>query len=230
MEEKPLVEIAIDGIMDYISEHDFEARHKLPNEFELAKFLKVGRSTIREAVKALVSRNILEVRQGAGTFIASKRIGVSPDPLGFTFIKDKRKLIEDLMEVRMMIEPRIASLAAAVATPNDVSVMRRLHHEIEAIINANADHTQKDIELHVKIAESSGNIVVPNLLPVIQQAIALFVNATNRILRSETIETHGGIIDAIEAHNPVAASDAMTLHIMYNRMAIRKLFETGKSV
>jgi DNA-binding FadR family transcriptional regulator len=230
MEEKPLVEIATDGIMDYISKHDFEARYKLPNEFELAKLLNVGRSTVREAVKALVSRNILEVRQGAGTFIAGERIGVSPDPLGFTFIKDKRKLIEDLMEVRMMIEPRIASLAAAAATPDDVSVMRRLHYEIEALINANADHTQKDIELHMKIAKSSGNIVVPNLLPVIQQAIALFVNATNRILRTETIETHRGIIDAIEIRNPVAASDAMTLHIMYNRMAIRKLFDMEKSV
>jgi GntR family transcriptional repressor for pyruvate dehydrogenase complex len=78
----------------------------------------------------------------------------------------------------------------------------------------------------MKIAESSGNIVVPNLLPVIQQAIALFVNATNHVLRSETIETHRGIIDTIEARNPITASDAMTLHIMYNRMALGKLFET----
>jgi DNA-binding FadR family transcriptional regulator len=228
IEEKPLVEITIDRLIDYIIKNDIQPGQKLPNEFELAGLLHVGRSTVREAVKSLAGRNILEVRQGAGTFIVERGLGVSADPLGLTFIKDKRKLIGDLLEVRMMIEPRIAALAAMAASDDDVAAMRVLAGEVEELIYAGEDHAQKDIALHMKIAESSGNIVLPNLLPVIQQAILLFVNVTNRQLRTETIETHRAIVDAIEARNPVAASDAMTLHIVYNRRNISKLFtDTG---
>ncbi|MDR3284449.1 MAG: FadR family transcriptional regulator [Treponema sp.] len=225
MKTKPLVESTIERLIDYIIKNDLEPLQKLPTELELASLLSVGRSTVREAVKALVGRNILEVRQGAGTFMARQRLGVSTDPLGLTFVKNKRKLIKDLLEVRMMIEPRIAALAALAATQEDITVIHALRKEIEELISSGEDHTQKDIEFHMKIAESSNNIVLPTLTPAIQQAISLFVDVTNRTLRTETIETHRAISDAIEAHNPIAAHDAMTLHIVYNRTHIANLFK-----
>ena len=219
---KVLSEQIAENIINYIVENDLSTGAKLPNEFELAELLNVGRSTVREAVKSLVTRNILEVRHGAGTFVSNGRLGVSDDPLGFTFIKDKHKLIMDLLEVRIIIEPRIAAMAALSATDQDIADLQRLCAEAEQLIEADENHIEADIALHVKLAESSGNIVVPNLLPIIQNAISLFVSLTNRRLRNETFKTHRMIVDAIAARDANAASDAMLLHLVCNRNAIRK--------
>jgi DNA-binding FadR family transcriptional regulator len=210
-------------LIKYIIDNDLQPTTKLPNEYELADLLQVGRSTVREAVKALASRHILDVRQGAGTFVAHGKIGISPDPLGFTFIKDKQKLVKDLTEIRMMIEPKVAQMSALQATEKDVEEMRELVDEIEWLIHTNKNYTEQDIAFHRKIAESSGNVVVPNLMPVIQQGIILFMDMTNRTLRQETIETHRAILEAIADKNPLAASDAMTLHIVFNRSRLREM-------
>ena len=62
-------------------------------------------------MKLLASRNIVTIRQGSGTYVASTP-GMVEDPLGFTFIVDKKKLVQDLLEVRILLEPSIASMAA----------------------------------------------------------------------------------------------------------------------
>ena len=87
-----------------------------------------------------------------------------------------------------------------------------------AAIIANA--TQKDIEFHAAIALSSKNVVVPRLIPVINSSIPLFVESTGNTLHKETIETHREIADAIAAHDPLRAQDAMYLHLVYNRKRI----------
>jgi DNA-binding FadR family transcriptional regulator len=220
-----LVETAAKELISYIIENDLPPRAKLPNEFDLSRILKVGRSTVREAVKLLVSQNILKVRQGAGTFIVEQKMGVSSDPLGFMFIKDKRKLIADLLEIRMMIEPRICALAALAATAEDIAQMKAFAGRVEESISSGQDHAQADIDLHTKIAETSGNIVLPNLLPVIQRAVALFSNITQRRLRRDTIASHRAIVAAIEDHNAIAASDAMTIHIVNIRNTVGELLE-----
>lgn len=220
----PLTRQAANRLVHYIIEKNLSVGNKLPNEFELAHTFGISRSTLREAVKALVSRNILEVRQGSGTFVTGPRLGVSEDPLGFTFIKNKQKLAMDLLDMRMAIEPRIAGLAALHATEEEIERMRTLQLEVEQLIHAGKDHMQKDIELHTTIAESSRNLVVPTLIPIIQNAVALFVNITNRELGLETIETHRSIVDAIAAHDAIAASDAMVMHIIYNRHNFTKQF------
>lgn len=73
---RPLVEKAAERLLELILERDYKNGDKLPNEYELAQDLEVGRSTVREAVRSLATRNILEVRQGSGTYISSKKRGV----------------------------------------------------------------------------------------------------------------------------------------------------------
>jgi DNA-binding FadR family transcriptional regulator len=226
-----LAETAARQLIYYIIDNDLPPKAKIPNEFELSQILKVGRSTVREAIKLLVSRNILEVRQGAGTFIVEQQIGISSDPLGLIFIKDKRKLIADLLEIRMMIEPRICSLAALAATPEDIAQMQTFADDVEASISSGQDHAQADIDLHTKIATASGNLVLQNLLPVIQRAVALFSNITQRDLRQDTIASHRAIVTAIRERNPVAASDAMIIHIVNIRNNVNELLgENGLNI
>ena len=102
-------------ILSYIRMTPLQVGDKLPNEFELADMFQVGRSTIREAVKALAIKGVLEVRRGAGTFVSSTMV-IEDDPLGLGKLDDKYKLAMELFEVRLMLEPEIAAKAAEYAT------------------------------------------------------------------------------------------------------------------
>ena len=156
---KLLGDQAADQIIQLIIDSDGKAGDKMPNEYELAQQLNVSRSTVREAIKALVSRNILEIRRGSGTFI-SEKCGISDDPLGLMFVKDKLKLATDLLEIRFMIEPKIASLAAVNATDEEIKEMEKLCDEVDHLILNKEPHMDKDIEFHGAIARSSKNNVI----------------------------------------------------------------------
>ena len=118
--ELGLPEQISEKIIQLILDEHLEQGDRLPKEAVLVERLGAGRSTVREAMKLLQSRNIVRIKQGSGTYVASNP-GVADDPLGFTFIDDKRRLARDLLEVRFMIEPQMASMAAEHATDDATS-------------------------------------------------------------------------------------------------------------
>ena len=121
-----LAEQVADQINQVIIDQNINAGEKLPNEFELAARLNVGRGTIREAVKLLVARNCLEIRRGKGTFVVEKP-GQIEDPLGFAYVKDKITLAVDLMELRLQLEPWVAQLAAQRIEETEKDTLRLLN-------------------------------------------------------------------------------------------------------
>lgn len=214
------IDQAANDLTDYIVKNDLHAGDKLPPEHELTGLLSVGRSTLREAVRMLASRNVLEVRHGAGIFVSDKQ-GVSDDPFGFAFVRDKRKLVEDLIEFRMMIEPRIAAAAAGAATDAEKAQLRAQCRKIETLIRAHQPYAEEDGQLHALIAVCSRNTIMPKLVPIITDSINLLIEVTGATLGDETIRTHRAIVDAICASDAMAASDAMMLHMIYNRDRLR---------
>ena len=218
--EKSLPQKIAEDIIALILEENLKPGDKLPNETVLCQRLNVGRSSLREAMRALASRNIVTIRQGSGTYIASST-GVVDDPLGLSFINNKKKLIHDLMEIRFLLEPSIAALAAMHADDTEIKKICKLCDDVEELLKAHKDHSDKDIELHTAIALSSKNIVVPRLVPVIFRSIPLLIESTGNTLCNEAIESHREIADAIAAHDAIRAHDAMYLHLVYNRKQIQ---------
>ena len=104
---KTLPERVADQIRQLIIDRHMENGDQLPNEFELAQQLNVSRGSVREAVKLLVARNVLELRRGKGTFIADNT-GVVDDPFGFAYLEDEPRLANELMDIRRQLEPWIA--------------------------------------------------------------------------------------------------------------------------
>ena len=213
-----------DELMKYILDDSLEIGQRIPNEFELAEMFGVGRSTVREAVKGLVSRGVLEVRRGSGTYVVSTN-SHREDPLGLDQIKDKYRLALELFEVRLMIEPEIAAIACKNATEKELKILKQLCEETERLYISGADHINKDIEFHTCIARCSKNQVVELLVPVINTAVLTFANVTHRLLMEETISTHRDITEAILKRDSVGAKCAMIMHLTYNRQAIRKILE-----
>lgn len=223
-DNKTLPEQTADKITKYIIENNLQVDDKIPNEFELGEILGVGRSTIREAVRILVSRNVLVIRRGAGTYIADNT-GVSDDPLGFAFTKDKHKLAGDLLQVRIILEPEIAAMAANMATEKDIEEIVRQCDKVEEMIKNGENHMLEDVKFHEAIARCTGNDVIEKLIPIIDTSVAVFANITARQLREETISTHRAIANAIARHNSTDAKHAMTMHMLYNKYKIDELIK-----
>jgi GntR family transcriptional regulator, transcriptional repressor for pyruvate dehydrogenase complex len=214
--EKSLSEQVSDRILQMIIDHNIASGEKLPNEFELARVLNVGRGTVREAVKLLVSRNVLEISRGKGTFVAANP-GVSGDPFGLVFYKDQYKLTLDLVEIRLILEPEIAALAAVRASQAEVDHMKYLCDEVMRLATKNEEYIHLDTELHVSIAKSTGNLIMPNIIPVINKGIELYNQFPRHSELISALSVHQEIIDAISKHDENGARNAMLKHLQYNK-------------
>ena len=212
MKQKLLAEQVQEQIYRYMKEQNYQIGDKMPNEYELASLFSVGRSTIREAVKLLASKGLLEVRRGSGTYV-SGTVPADIDPLGLSRMEDKMGLI---------LEPGIAELAAINGDERDIRNLECLCEAVERKILDGDSYIREDIAFHAAIAECAKNKVVEQLLPIIDTAVLMFVNVTHTQLREETIQTHRAILDAIRDHDSIGARAAMTMHMAYNREMIRK--------
>ena len=213
-------------IIKIIKENYMQPGDKLKNEYELAELLNVSRGTIREAIKSLISRNILEVRQGAGTFVSNKN-GVPEDPLGLTFIsdiKEDKKVALDLLDIRLILEPEIAALAAVKGTTKQIKTMLEQCKIVEELIKKGEDYREADILFHKRIAQCSGNRVIENLIPIINSSVSLTINLTEDVFRQNTYKEHRAVAEAIASGDSLGAKCAMIVHLNTNRRGIEKNF------
>jgi DNA-binding FadR family transcriptional regulator len=216
-----LAEQIAEKICRLIHERRLSQGERLPSEPELAQLFHVGRGTIREAVKLLISRNILEIHRGKGTFVCEKP-GIVEDPFGFSYEENKIQLIGDLITMRYILEPEIAFMAASNAGKDEIERMKAIVLKIDALARDNKDYSEDDISLHTLIAESSRNMVMPHIIPVISYGINLYNHSLGKYEILRALALHHDIINAIEAHNPEQAKAAMQKHLAYNKRNIAK--------
>ena len=153
----------------------------------------------------------------------SGRTGISEDPLGLLFIPDKLRLMEDMLTIRIMIEPPIAAMAARNATRQDIEKLHYHHAEVKQRILEGKEYHEHDAAFHTAIAMASKNMVVPRLIPIIHTTISMLINVTQKALDKEAITAHGELVQAISDHDVMAAQDAMHVHLLPNRQLIHKL-------
>lgn len=223
-EEKPrtMSENVADQINTLILQRNIRAGDQLPSEYELTQILQVGRGTVREAIKLLVARNVLEIRRGKGTFV-TLHPGELEDPLGFAYVPDQVRLAEDLLEIRMRMEPWIASLAAERITDGEKVRLQAKCQKVTELIRNGQSHTDADQDFHKYIAKCSHNEVMPRLIPVIMHCITLVDAITNHSLLEMTVRTHQAIANAICGNDPKLAEEEMCGHIRSNIDRIREL-------
>lgn len=214
-----LVDTAMDEIIQLILDRGMKEGDRLPNEYELAQQLGVGRSTLREATRRLVSRNILQVRQGAGTFVSEKH-GVPEDPLGLTFMGDDPGLALELLDIRLMLEPEICAQVARIATEEQMEQLRAYCDETSRLIESGQDYSEADKQFHQYLAECSGNRVLRNLIPVITSSINVSISATKDEHRERTSVHHRNIVEAISRRDAAGARYNMMAHLNTNRESL----------
>ena len=203
-EKQTLAEKTAQNLLEMIQEKGYGAGDKLPTEAELVETLGVGRNTVREALRILMSRNIVTIRQGSGTFISDKN-GVADDPLGFFMMDDRRQLTEDLLQARLILEPALAALAAQNGSEEEIKELEYILKELEGLI-----------------ATCSHNRVMTNLIPVITEGVRVFADSVEETEYEQTLLSHRRIFEAIRDGRGEDARQEMYFHLMYNHNRYRK--------
>ncbi len=211
-----LYEQIVKQIETRILKGDLRHGDQLPSERELAEQFSVSRTVVREAVKALREKGLIEVHPGRGTF-------VTPDgteqamrhSLDLMMKISQTPGSRDLVEVREIFEPEIAALAAERATDQDIDAMRKAVEAMdEAISDADA-YIEADLDFHLALAVSTQNSILPLLIdPIVdilrEQRVLIFA-VPGGALRGQY--HHKQILEAVIKHDPDAARISMRAHL-----------------
>lgn len=221
IKEKLLVEQVEEMLYKLIKEEPYPKGTKLPNEFKLGEHFGVSRSTVREAIRSLTSKGVLEVRRGSGTYVVNTMLP-EDDPLGIKDFEDKEAIALDLVDVRLMIEPAMAEEVSRKATDEEIEELERLCNLVEINAKAGKPYIKEDIQFHCYLAKYSKNKIIEQMIPIIDTAVMMFVNITHKKVMNETLLTHRAVVDAIREHDAVGARNAMIMHMNYNREFIKQ--------
>lgn len=187
---------------------------KLPAERELADAFGVSRTSVRDAIRVLELRGLVEARQGDGTVVCDLTPDSLVTPLA-TLLLRHGTLLGELLDVRKMIEPPLAARAAVHSSPDEVAHLDRILQRQEDKIHQGEVPIDEDSEFHYTIATAARNSVVLKVLDVLMD---LLRESRHRSLQVEgrvqkSLAGHHRILDAIRRRDPVAAEAAMRQHI-----------------
>ena len=187
---------------------------KLPSERELAEMLKVSRSSIRDAIRGLELRGLVEPRQGAGTIVRESAVEPLANPFA-NALKRRKEMVSELLDFRKMLEPPLAARAATHASADEILEMEEILQRQEAKQSQGEPAVAEDAEFHYSVALASGNSVVLKVLDIIMD---LLRDTRERSLQVEgrpqkSLAGHRRILAAIKRHDAEGAKSAMRRHI-----------------
>jgi len=209
-----LSEQAAHEIMDMILvERRFRPGDKLPNEMELAQELGISRVTLREAVRILCTRGLVEIRRGLGTFVLSADPALS-EGSGFSPFNAPDASIRDLLEIRLMVEPMAAYYAALRATDEEIDRIDALRARIEELAADGKSVLREEQDFHNAIAMASHNRMMERLMPIINKSIIADILFFKESV-SYSVQDHREIVHCIRARSAEAARTFMRMHIVH---------------
>ena len=201
-------------IHELIKEGRFKGRDQLPSERELAETFKVSRTSVREALRALETQGLIVSRTGMGNFVADLPVESLIGPLARLLI-DEKKALADVFEMRKLIEPHIAALAAERATKRDVAQLRRIVAKQVQAVSGGGTGVEADAEMHLSIGRATRNQalqkLVSGLMEMLSRSREESLQTAER--RKASIDTHRRIVAAIEKHDKNRARSEMLHHI-----------------
>ena len=213
--KKSATQLAIDQLLAQITDSSVTVGDRFPTEKELCLSLGVGRGTVREAVKILVSQGYLEIRSGIGTFIKSK-VPNQSSTLSEWFLTNEVEL-QDLISVRMIIEPYATGAAIGKCTPEQLLHLKKIQAESSEAADRQdaAALGTYDEEFHRLIFQIAGNALLIEINELITRHLSQFRQYTFKIKNNidNFIPAHGAIIRAFESHDPGMGEKKMRQHM-----------------
>ncbi|MBB2965683.1 FadR/GntR family transcriptional regulator [Leifsonia aquatica] len=207
----PLADQAADALLERIRAGEWALGQKLPGETTLAPQLGVGRSTVREAIRQLAGRGVLQSRQGAGVFVTALD---APEDWDAVL---RRASIVSVIEARIAIESEAAALAAERRTPQELRALRRALDARSRLDRGLEAHVDADTAFHRAIVAAAHNDILAELfdgfVPRLRQSMVEMLRLRPLSDEGADHDAHRALLDAIADRDAVAASRLSRDHL-----------------
>ena len=233
LEREPrLYERVVDKVLALISSGAWKPGFRLPPERELSEAFGVSRTVVREAVKALEARGVLESAAGSGVSVRLADFNmVSRSLQTYMQLSNRVDFEIRLNEVRRVLEVEMVALAASRITPEQMTQLHQICKQMREGQNTAKQMAELDFRLHVTLAEATQNDLFKVLLaPLIHQLRDQIILTWEGFPRpaEEVFDQHEAIVSAIQNGDADEARQAMMKHLMFSRQVLEDISKAHK--
>ena len=227
VDRSTLPEEIADRLLDLIRAEQLRPGDKLPAERDLAAAMHVSRPVLREALRALSIMKVVEIRQGAGTFVTALEPQQLVSHLDFVFSKDPVAFAQ-VLEARRVVEVGNSRLAARRATADELDALAEVLAELKGALDDADRFSTLDISFHDAIGDAAGNFLLSQFMSIIDTLGKASRERTGgaRSFRQRALRDHRQIFDALQAHDADAAAEAMSAHLKHVEQALARTATT----
>ena len=217
-----------------IASGDYQPGDVLEGEVEVSERLQVSRTAYREAIRMLVAKGMVESRQRTGTRVLDRSNWhlLDPDVVAWSLEREPDgDFLKALLELRLIIEPEAAALAAVRRTPRSLSRLGHALEEMQQHDLVSEDGRKADQQFHRLVLEASGNAVLMTLVSTVETAINWVTKFKQRkdTVARDARPDHFEIFEAIAAGDAALAREAMVRHISRSQdEALLALNQSGR--
>jgi len=212
--KKRAYEEIIKQIRTLIEKGKLKQGDRLPTERELSETFKVSRATVRDAILSLQRMNLVDRRQGDGTYVVASSEEALIQPLADCLFQERDDLLE-IFALRKIVEPEVAQLASEHATPEGIVELESILQRQEEALVRGENPVQEDSRFHQQLARMSRNRVLERLLIAL---VGLLTKTRERYLQTQERKTrslrgHRLILEALKKGDVRGARQAMRHHL-----------------
>jgi GntR family transcriptional repressor for pyruvate dehydrogenase complex len=216
-----LTTVLLSRLKELISSRQVSPGEKLPPERELAERFGVSRPSLRNALKVLEIMGVVSQKVGDGTYLNRDASQVLSVPFEFLFLMDDTSM-QDLVDIRLIVEPPLAARAAQWADAHEVEILNRSLLQMEESEGNRVKMIDADLAFHRAIFEASGNRLAGRLFNALHQVMLDIMVVTSQMSDpSHTLQYHRPIFNAIRHRKPEDASRLMTEHLQDARKLLQ---------
>lgn len=213
-----IYEAIVSQIKEALLKRELKPGDRLPSEKEMIRIFGVSNLAVREAMRTLEQQGLIQVRKGSGggCFISELNHNALTSFFSLAVVQGKVRL-NDLTELRLMVEPEIAKLAALRANGDDVRALEEMHEEAGRLIASGSRVSGASIDFHGRVAVASGNSLAVMLVGSFRDILLELMHARTETRKAqlEVQKQHAWIIEAIQGRDPDEACQRMRDHIVW---------------
>lgn len=215
VEQNRLYEQVAEKLQEMILKSELRPGERVPPEAELTRLFNVSRTTIREAIKLLKERGLVEISHGKGVFVVEPQESNVTTLLTLYLRLNVSIDVKDLYEIRKVLEVPMAGLAAERASEEDIELLTQLYREMSNALEDEERYIQADLEFHMRLAGATKNRLFLVLLAPLVEALTAdrlaIYKCNGAAVRGQ--EGHFKIVEAVRERDPQRAMKAMAEHL-----------------
>lgn len=219
MAKKTLSQQTADRLRDFIlKDQIYKPGQKLPNENQLSIQMGISRTTLREAIRILVSEGLLRVERGNGTFVVNQGDIRTDSQWNLKDVQSMKVTLHDLFETRLMIEPQAAELACKRATDEEIEHILKLGETVQHLILLDPtaqERISSETEFHSSIIRAAHNEFLNNFIVVVKETIekTFEFHANLELIAQDAYADHILIMEFLKHRDGPALRSAVLIHL-----------------